>query len=89
VSKSADPDQTLRGRRSGWSGSTLFAYVLRSLFAWRWPYMFVWFLIQQVLNHPIFYHTHMLLYPKQQDAVLVDLYTNPYLADCDNSPICK
>ena len=22
----------------GWSGSTLFAYVRRSIFAWRWPY---------------------------------------------------
>ena len=27
VLKSADPDQTLRRRRGGWSGSTLFAYV--------------------------------------------------------------
>ena len=40
VSKSADPDQTLRQRRSGWSGSTLFAYFWRSLFAWSWPIEF-------------------------------------------------
>ena len=33
VSKSADPDQTLRQRRGGWSGSTLYANVPRSLFA--------------------------------------------------------
>jgi len=38
VSKSADPDQTRRQRRGGWSGSTLFTYVRRSFFAWRWPY---------------------------------------------------
>jgi len=38
VSKSEDPDQTLRRRCGGWSWSTLFAYVRRSLFAWRWPY---------------------------------------------------
>ena len=37
VSKSADPDQTRRRRRGGWSGSTHFAYVRRSLFAWHWP----------------------------------------------------
>ena len=37
VSKSADPDQTRRRRRCGWSGSTLFAYVRTSLFAWLWP----------------------------------------------------
>ena len=40
VSKSADPDQTPRQRRGGWSGSTLFAYVQRSLFAWRWLYLY-------------------------------------------------
>ena len=38
VSKGADPDQMLRRKRGGWSGSTLFAYVPKSLFAWRWPY---------------------------------------------------
>ena len=38
VSKRADPDQTRRRRRCGWSGSTLIAYVRRSLFAWRWSY---------------------------------------------------
>jgi len=38
VSKSADPDQTRRRRRCGWSRSTLFRYVRRSLFAWRWPF---------------------------------------------------
>ena len=31
MSKSADPDQTLRRRRGGWSGSTLFAHVRRTL----------------------------------------------------------
>ena len=41
VSESADPDQTRRRRRSGWSGSTLFVYVQRSLFAWRWPYYYM------------------------------------------------
>ena len=39
LSKSADPDKTRRRRRGGWSGSTLFAYVWRSLFAWRWSIM--------------------------------------------------
>ena len=38
VSKSAAPNQTRRQRRSGWSGSTLFAYVRRSLFASRWSF---------------------------------------------------
>ena len=38
LSKSANPGQTRRRRRSGWSGSTLFAYVRRSLFAWGWQY---------------------------------------------------
>ena len=37
VSKSAGPDQTLRQRRSGWSRSTLFTYVPRSLSTWHWP----------------------------------------------------
>jgi len=40
VSKSADSVQTRGRRRGGWSWSTLFAYVRRSLFAWRWPYNF-------------------------------------------------
>jgi len=39
LSKSADPDQTQRRRRGGWSRCTLFAYVRRSLFAWRWPFV--------------------------------------------------
>ena len=55
VSKSADSEQTRRRRRGGWSESTLFAYVRRSLFAWRWPYMYIVYItkstwhLQQVL----------------------------------------
>ena len=37
--KSADPNQTRRLRRGGWSGTTLFVYVRRSLFEWRWSIM--------------------------------------------------
>ena len=39
VSNNADPDQTRRRRRGGWSWSSLFACVRTSLFAWRWPYV--------------------------------------------------
>ena len=52
VSKSTDPDQTLGRRRSGWSGSTLFAHVRRSLFAWRWPFVkidFCWAIFAEIM----------------------------------------
>ena len=54
VSKSADSDQTRRRRRGGWSESTLFAFVRRSLFAWRWSYRLIpsiIFMLQLVVLH--------------------------------------
>ena len=54
VSKGADPDQTLRQRRSGWSGSTLFAYVRRSLFAWRWPFTYQCHSLGPIFHRSIF-----------------------------------
>ena len=64
LSKSADPDQTRRRRRGGWSGSTLFAYVRRSLFACRWPInnfslhdidLYLYLIVMHVEN---FWHNH-------------------------------